>query len=71
MLIEIDAIQGVSGIEITPTVEVQFGRKHELCVAITIEELDFNATFNHKEKDWNARWKWTRNRAPDQLPNLS
>ena len=40
----------VGGIEITPTGEVEVGRKRETCAAIIIEEPDFCATFDHKEK---------------------
>ena len=57
LLIGIDAIQALGSIEITPTKEVQLGRKCESCAAIMIEEPNFYITLNHKEKAWSARWK--------------
>ena len=69
LLIGIDAIWALGGIEVMTTRDVQLVRKCKSCEAIMIEELDFCATFNHKEKAWTARWKWTRNKAPNQLHN--
>ncbi len=50
LLIGLDATWTLGSIEITLTEEVQLGRKHELCVAITIEEPDFWTTINNKAK---------------------
>ena len=61
LLIGIDVIRALGSIEITSTVEVQLGRKYESCAAITIEEVDFCATFDLRKKASTARWKWTRN----------
>ena len=45
------------------------GRGKEVCAAISIDDKDFYAMFDHKERPWTARWKWTMNKAPDQLCN--
>ena len=55
LLIRIDAIQVLGGITITPAGDL-VGRK-EVCVAICISEPDFDASFDHNERIWTARWK--------------
>ena len=67
LLTGINAICEVGDFVIRPTGEVQFSRKCEFCAVIMIEEQDFCAVFDHKEKVWTG--KWTGNKAPDQLHN--
>ena len=69
LLIGIDDICALGGVEILPTGEVRFWRKRESCASITIEEQDFCAAFDQEKKAWTARWKWTKNEAPVQLHN--
>lgn len=69
-LISIAAIIAVVGVKITPAGNVLLGGEQESCVAISIEEPDFCATFDHKERIWTANWKWAMNEAPDQLRNV-
>ena len=42
---------------IRPTREVQLKRKRKLCAAITIEEQEFCAVFNHEKKALTVKWK--------------
>ena len=44
-------------------------RGREVCAAISIEEKDFHAMFDDKERTGTARWKWAMNEAPDKLCN--
>ena len=48
-LIRIDGIWALGSSEIISAGEVQLGRKHESCVAITVEELYFCVIFNHEK----------------------
>ena len=54
---------------ITTTGSVTLGKGKEVCAAISIEEKDFYATFDDKERAWTARCKWAMNEAPDQQCN--
>ena len=69
LLLAIDAIRAFGGVMITAAGGVTLGRGKEVCAAISIEEKDFCATFDNKERAWTARWKWAMNKAPDQLCN--
>ena len=68
ILIRIDAIQTLGGITITPAGDVKLGGK-EACAALCVDEPHFDASFDHKEKIWTARSKWTLNHAPTLLRN--
>ena len=65
LLLGIDAIRAFGSVIITAAVTL--GRGREVCAAISIEEKDFHATFDNKERTLTARWKWAMNEAPDQL----
>ena len=70
LLIGIDMIQVLGGVTITPIGDVKLGGGKEACVALCIDEPDFNASFNHNERIWTTRWKWTLNKAPTKLQNI-
>lgn len=66
----IDSIHTLGGAVITLVGDVQLGRKKESCAAISIEEPDFCATFDDKEKAARTiRWKWTMNKVSEPLQN--
>ena len=69
LLVGINATCELGLIVIRPTGEVQLRRKRELCTAIMIEGQYFCAVFDHKKKVWTVKWKWIRNKVPDQLHN--
>ena len=53
-LLGIDAIKALGGMVVGPTGSVQLGNKEIVkCAAISINEPDFTATFNHRS------WAWT------------
>ena len=39
------------------------------CAAISINEPDFTATFDHHSRTWTASWKWSEDHAPERLHN--
>ena len=43
--------------------------KRELVNGIVIEEKDFTARYDAREKQWTAAWKWTDGREPPTLDN--
>ncbi|CAM1332165.1 Uncharacterised protein g10786 [Pycnogonum litorale] len=66
-------IQALGGVQITPTRTVSFGstQKHtcSAAAAMSIEEKDFDASYDHKRKKWTVAWKWSGNDQPDPLKN--
>ena len=68
--IGIDAIQALGGVTITLARDGKLGEGKEACLALCIDELDFDASFDHNERIWTTRWKWTLNNAPTLLCNL-
>ena len=66
VLLGFDAIKKLGGVRIFEASEVQFSMEGNLhCGAITIDELDLEASFDRQENTWTASWKW----AGDQPPN--
>jgi len=70
LLLGIDAIRALGGAEITSNGRVMLGKGEEFCAALSIEEPDFCASFDHKQRVWTARWKWAMSEAPKQLHNV-
>ena len=66
----IDAIKALGGIVVGPTGSVQLrdGRTTK-CAAISINEPDFTATFDHHSRMWTALWKWSEDHIPENLHN--
>ncbi|CAM1311897.1 Uncharacterised protein r2_g2229 [Pycnogonum litorale] len=66
-------IQALGGVQITPTRTVLFGstQKHtcSAAAAMSIDEKDFDASYDHKRKKWTVAWKWSGNDQPDPLKN--
>ena len=40
-----------------------------MCAAISINEPDFTATFNHRSWAWTVAWKWSEGNTPEALDN--
>ena len=49
LLIGIDVIQALGGVTITPAGDVKLGGGKEVCMALCVDELDFDASFSHNE----------------------
>ena len=69
ILFGIDTIRALGGIMITQAGDVKFGGRKEACAALCVNELDFNASLDHNERIWTARWKWILNNTPTLLHN--
>ena len=69
LLIGTDAIQALGGVMITPARDVKLGGGKEAFGALCDEEPYFDASFNHNERIWTTRWKWTLNNTPTLLSN--
>ena len=70
LLLRIDAIKALGGVVFGRTGLVQLGNKEIVkCAAISINEPDFTATFNHWSRAWTVAWKWSEGRAPEALDN--
>ena len=55
---------------VSPTGLVQLGNKGIVkCAAISINEPDFTATFNHRCRAWTVAWKWSEGRTLEALDN--
>ena len=66
----INAIKALGGMVVGPTGLVQLGNKGIVkCAAISINELDFTATFNHQSQAWTVAWKWLEGCTPEALDN--
>ena len=58
MLLGIDAIKALGGIAIGLSGQIQISDRHiAKYAAITINEPDFTATFDHQSRTWTAVWK--------------
>ena len=55
LLLGIDTIRAFRGVMITAAGDVTLGRGKEVCAAISIEEKDFFAMFDNKERAWTVR----------------
>ena len=70
LLLGTDVIKGLGSIVVGPTGSVQFGdRRTTKCTAISINEPDFTATFDHHSWTWTVSWKWSEDHAPERLHN--
>ena len=70
LLLGIDAIKALGGIALGPSGQIQIGdRGIAKCAAITINEPDFTATFDHQSKVWTVVWKWSEDRVPEGRQN--
>ena len=70
LLLGIDAIKAVGGVIVGPIGSAQLGdRRTTKCAAISINELDFTATFDHHSRTWTASWKLSEDHAPERLHN--
>ena len=67
--IGIDVIQALGGVTIMPAGDLILGGGKEACVVLCVNVSDFNASFDHNERIWTTRWKWTLNNAPTLLCN--
>ena len=58
LLLGIDTIKALGGMVVRPTGLVQLGNKEIVkCAVISINELDFTTTFNHRSWAWTVAWK--------------
>ena len=48
--------------------EARFGGLNR-CAAISIDEPDFNVTYDRRNKEWTASWKWVNGHSPRGLSN--
>ena len=70
LLLGIDAIKVLGRVVLGPTGSVQLeDRRTTKCAAISINEPDFTATFDHHRRTWTASWKWSEDHAPERLHN--
>ena len=68
LLLVIDAIKLVGGVYLTESGEASFGGLNR-CAAIPINEPDFSVTYDRRNKEWTASWKWTNDRSLNELSN--
>ena len=70
LLLGIDAIKALGGMVVGLSGSVQLGNKGIVkCAAISINEPDFTATFNHWSRAWTVAWKWSEGRALEAQDN--
>ena len=70
LLLGIDAIKALGSIVVGPSGQIQINdRWVAKCVAITINEPDFTATFDHHSQAWTVAWKWLEDQMPERLHN--
>ena len=70
LLLGIDAIKTLGGIVVGSTGSVQLrDRRTTRCAAISINEPNFTATFDHHSRMWTVSWKWSEDHAPERLHN--
>ena len=70
LLLGINAIKELGGMVVGPTGSVQLSNKGIVkCVAISINEPDFTATFHYRSRAWTVAWKWSEGYAPEALDN--
>ena len=68
LLLGIDAIKEHGGVYLTESGEVRFGGLHR-CAAISIDEPVFGVTYDRRNKEWIASWKWANAHSPIELSN--
>ena len=68
LLLGIDAIKLLSGVYLTESGEACFGGLNR-CAAISIDEPDFSVTYDCRNKEWTASWKWANGHSPSELSN--
>lgn len=66
LLIGMRLINEMCGVIITGTGTL-LGSKSSVCVAIIVNEKDFNAEFDRITKVWTAVWKYANNQATSYL----
>ena len=66
LLLGIDAIKLLGGIYLTESGEARFGGLNR-CATISIDEPDFSVTYDRKNKEWTASWKWVNGHSPSEL----
>ena len=70
LLLGVDTIKAVGGVVVGPTGSAQLRDwRTTRCAAISINEPDFTATFDHHSQTWTASWKWSEDHAPERLHN--
>ena len=70
LLLGVDAIKALGSVIVWPTGSVQLGdRRTTKCAAISINEPDFTATFDHHSQMWTASCKWSEDHVPERLYN--
>ena len=67
-LLVFDAIKELGGVYLTDSGETRFGGLNR-CAAISIDEPDFGVTYDHRNKEWSASWKWANCHSPSELSN--
>ena len=67
-LLGFDAIKELSGVYLTESGKTHFGGLNR-CAAISIDELDFSVTYDCRNKEWTASWKWANGHSPSELSN--
>ena len=68
LLLGINVIKLLGGVYLTESGEARFGGL-DRCAAISINELDFSVTYDCRNKEWTASWKWANDRSPNELSN--
>ena len=68
LLLGIDAIKLLGGVYLTESGKARFGGLNR-CAAISINEPDYSVTYDRRNKEWTASWKWTNGHFPSELSN--
>ena len=68
LLLGIDMIRLLGGVYLTESGEARFGGLNR-CSSISIDEPDFSVTYNCRNKEWTASWKWANGHSPSKLSN--
>ena len=68
LLLGIDAIKELGGVYLTESGKARFGGLNR-CAAISIDKPDFSMTYDRRNKEWTASWKWANGHSPSELSN--
>ena len=68
LLLGIGAIKELGGVYLTESGEAHFEGLNR-CAGISIDEPDFSVTYDRRNKEWTASWKWANGRSPSELSN--
>ena len=68
LLLGIDMIKLLGGVYLIESGKARFGGLNR-CAAISIDEPDFSVTYDHRNKEWTASWKWANGHSPSELSN--